>query len=201
MADVVILIPAAGAARRMRGTDKLMEPVGGETCLRRAARLACGTGLHVVVTLPAGGPHAAPRRTELTGLGATALPLADAHDGMSASLRAGAREAGNAAGLMILLPDMPDIADHDLAALLDVFADDPLTPVRAASASGRAGHPVILPHRLFPGLLVLTGDEGARRVLAGEDVNLVPLEGDRAVTDLDTPEEWAAWRASRPGPS
>ena len=104
-------------------------------------------------------------------------------------------------GLMILLPDMPDIADHDLAALLDVFADDPLTPVRAASASGRAGHPVILPHRLFPGLLVLTGDEGARRVLAGEDVNLVPLEGDRAVTDLDTPEEWAAWRASRPGPS
>jgi CTP:molybdopterin cytidylyltransferase MocA len=201
MAGVVILIPAAGAARRMRGADKLMEPVGNETTLRRAVRLACGTGHPVYVTLPQGGPHAAPRRAELTGLSATSLPLPDAHEGMAASLRAGARAAGAAEGLMIHLPDMPDITAGDMTGLIDVFAAEPTCAVRAASADGRAGHPVILPQRLFAALLVLTGDEGARRVLAGEDVNLVPLDGDRAVTDLDTPEEWAAWRARQAGPS
>jgi CTP:molybdopterin cytidylyltransferase MocA len=195
MPDVVILIPAAGAARRMRGADKLMEPVGGETALRRAVRLACGTGHPVYVTLPQGGPHAAPRRGELSGLPVTALPLPDAHEGMAASLRAGARAAGAAEGLMVHLPDMPGLTGEDLSALLEVFASEPTCATRAASADGRAGHPVILPQRLFPALLVLTGDEGARRAMAGEEVNLVPLEGDRAVTDLDTPEEWAAWRA------
>ena len=200
MPDIVILIPAAGAARRMRGADKLMEPVGGETSLRRAVRLACGTGLPVVVTLPGGGPHAAPRRAELAGLPATALPLPDAHEGMAASLRAGARAAGASAGLMIHLPDMPGVEAGDLTTLIEVFAGETTCPVRAASADGRPGHPVILPQRLFPALLVLTGDEGARRALAGEEVNLVPLEGDRAVTDLDTPEEWAAWRARQARP-
>ncbi|MFN0116136.1 MAG: NTP transferase domain-containing protein [Paracoccaceae bacterium] len=199
MAEVVILIPAAGAARRMLGADKLMEPVGEETALRRAARLAASTGARVAVTLPQGGPHAAPRRAELTGLGVTAIPLPDAHEGMAASLRAGARAAGAAEGLMVLLPDMPGIGGEDLAALIRAFAADPTRPVRAASGDGRPGHPAILPRRLFADLLVLAGDEGARRVLAGEVVTLVPLDGDRAVTDLDTPEDWQAWRAGGNG--
>jgi molybdenum cofactor cytidylyltransferase len=44
---------------------------------------------------------------------------------------------------------------------------------------------------------VLTGDTGAREVLKrhSDRVHLVPLKGDRALTDLDTPEDWAAWRA------
>lgn len=197
MAVLSILIPAAGASSRMRGADKLLETVNGMSVLRRTALLATRQVQRVAVTVPDGGPHMAPRRAELQGTGATMLPLPDAHEGMAASLRAGAKWAGSTEGLMILLPDMPEITEDDLAAVRSAFAQDPTRVVRATGFDGTPGHPVILPQRLFAELSVLTGDEGARRVIAGEGVTPVRLPGRHAVTDLDTPEDWDDWRAGR----
>ena len=197
MEDILILIPAAGASSRMRGADKLMEDVGGESALHHTARIARATGSKVVVTLPEGGPHAAPRKGELSGLDVRAQPIGDAHEGMAASFRAGVAAAGNAAGLMVLMPDMPDITQTDLEALVAAFNVTPGTVLRAAAADGTPGHPVIFPRRLYAELAVVTGDVGGRRVLQGERVVLHRLEGRRALNDLDTPEDWAAWRAAR----
>lgn len=194
MEEVLILIPAAGASSRMRGADKLMEDVGGETALHRTARIARATGAKVVVTLPEGGPHVAPRKAELSGLDVVALPVRDAHEGMAASLRTGVEAAGSAPGLMVLLPDMPEITEEDIAGLIAAFAASPTTVLRAAAEDGTPGHPVIFPRRLYAEMAVQTGDVGGRRVLEGERVTLHPLPGRRAVTDLDTPEDWAAWR-------
>jgi molybdenum cofactor cytidylyltransferase len=56
---------------------------------------------------------------------------------------------------------------------------------------------VLFPADLLPELAALTGDTGAREVLTrhATRVHLVPLKGDRALVDLDTPEDWADWRA------
>ena len=200
MTELVVLIPAAGASRRMEGADKLLEGIDGEPVLRRTARTAGAAGGTVLVALPETGPYLAARRATLTGLGVHLLPVPDAHEGMAASLRAGAREIGPAEGLMVLLPDMPDIGADDIRRLVAAFAEDTTRPVRATTEDGaEAGHPVILPRRLMQELGILTGDRGARIVLEGENVRLVPLPGRRAVTDLDTPEDWAAWRAARVG--
>ncbi|WP_413871803.1 nucleotidyltransferase family protein [Albidovulum sp.] len=200
MTELVVLIPAAGASRRMEGADKLLEEIDGEPVLRRTARTAGAAGGTVLVALPETGPYLAARRATLTGLGVHLLPVPDAHEGMAASLRAGAREIGPAEGLMVLLPDMPDIGADDIRRLVAAFAEDTTRPVRATTEDGaEAGHPVILPRRLMQELGILTGDRGARIVLEGENVRLVPLPGRRAVTDLDTPEDWAAWRAARGG--
>lgn len=197
MEEVVILIPAAGASSRMRGADKLMEDVGGETALHRAARIARASGARVYVTLPESGPHSIPRRSELSGIEARALPVRDAHEGMAASLRAGVAAAGSAAGLMVLLPDMPEITESDISDLLAAFEAQPGKIHRAAAENGTPGHPVIFPRRLFAELSVVTGDVGGRRVMTGEEVVLHPLSGQRALLDLDTPDDWAAWRAKR----
>jgi molybdenum cofactor cytidylyltransferase len=197
MTEVVILIPAAGAARRMGGRDKLTEPVGDVPALARAVRMALATGARVIVTLPASGPYLAGRCAALEGTGAEALTVPDAAEGMAASLRAGAAAAGDAAGLMVLLPDMPEIETADLARLIAAFAADPDRPLRAAAGNGTPGHPVILPRRLLPALGRLTGDRGARTVLEGEQVGIVPLPDRRAILDLDTPEDWTAWRRGR----
>ena len=197
MAALVILIPAAGASRRMRGADKLLEDVDDEPVLRRTARIAAEVA-PVLVTLPDTGPLAPARRAALAGLAARILPVADAHEGMAASLRAGAREIGAAEGMMILMPDMPEVTADDLHRLAAAFAADPTRPLRAATEDGtEAGHPVILPRRLMQEVAVLNGDRGARIVLEGETVRVLPLPGRRAVTDLDTPEDWEAWRAGR----
>jgi CTP:molybdopterin cytidylyltransferase MocA len=91
---------------------------------------------------------------------------------------------------------MPEIRTEDLAALVAAFeAAGGETIVRAASEDGRPGQPVIFPARLRPELLVVTGDAGGRDILRREAVRLVPLPGRRALTDLDTPEDFAAWRS------
>lgn len=197
MVDLVILIPAAGAASRMHGTDKLLEDVGGEPVLRRVTRLATETGATVLVALPDTGPYLPARRAAVMGLGARVVPVADSHEGMAASLRAGAQEIGPAEGLMVLLPDMPDIDQADLGQMISAFAEEPTVPLRATDADGTTdGHPVILPRRLMQELAVLNGDRGARVVLDGERIRRIPLPARHAVTDLDTPEDWAAWRAA-----
>ncbi len=193
---IAILIPAAGASARMRGADKLLEPVDGVPLLRRQAEAALATGARVLVTLPPASPG---RAAALDGLAATRLGVPDPTEGMAASIRLGAAAAGTAAGLMILLPDLPEIERADLARLIAAFRADPRRPIlRATAADGTPGHPVLFPRDLLPALAEIRGDTGPRAVLAAHRDRLVdlPLAGRRAVTDLDTPEAWAAWRAA-----
>ncbi len=196
--QMTILIPAAGASRRMLGRDKLLEDVDGQPLLARAVRTALATGAEVFVTLPF-GPQGAARRAALQGLGVVLIAVPDPTEGMAASLRAGAAAHRDGRPLMILLPDLPDLEASDLSAMIAAYVDGPTEPVlRASSEDGAWGHPVILPARLIPTLAQVRGDQGARALLAGVPVRPFPLPGTRAITDLDTPEAWAEWRASRP---
>lgn len=197
MADVVILLPAAGLSSRMRGRDKLLEEVRGEPLLRERARAALSTGCRVLVTLP---PDRAARGAALAALShprLTTVVLPDASEGLAASMRRGAEWALSlgAGGLMVVLPDMPDIGAEDMKIMLQAF--DPETIIRATSENGNAGHPVLLPAAMLASLLTLRGDQGARDLLRLSPVRGVPLPGTRATTDLDTPEDWSAWRATR----
>lgn len=194
-----ILILAAGRSSRMGGTDKLTQQVGGEPLIRHVARQALATGCPVAVTLP---PEAdafgAARRQALVGLDVKIQTVPDPSQGMAASLVAGLAAIPQQAAVLILLADMPDLTMQDLALLLDRHRADPTAILRGAS-NGRPGHPVLFPADLRPDLSQLSGDDGARSVLqrhAGRVV-LVPLPGRHALTDLDTPADWAAWRAAR----
>ena len=188
----VLLLLAAGASRRMRGGDKLLEEVGGTALLARSAREAVATGHDVIVTL---APDRPDRLRAIEGLPVTRVMVSDASEGMGASLRAAVAATPDGAPLAVLLADMPEITATDIAALLRAFdAAGGDRVVRAASEDGRPGQPVIFPARLRADLLALTGDAGGRDILRREDVVLVPLPGRRALTDLDTPEDFAAWR-------
>jgi molybdenum cofactor cytidylyltransferase len=193
----VLLLLAAGSSSRMRGGDKLLEDVGGEPMLTRAARGALATGLEVIVALRPDRPE---RAQALDGLPVARVPVPDATDGMAASLRAAVASAPPGAPVAVLLADMPDIGTRDLLALVAAFnAAGGDTVVRAASEDGHPGQPVVFPARLRPDLLALAGDAGGRDILRREKVLLVPLPGRRALTDLDTPEDFAAWRGAPQG--
>ncbi len=195
MGGIVILLLAAGGSTRMRGADKLLEEIDGEPLLRRHARAMAGLGLPVIVTLP---PRPSGRRDALEDLDVQMVEVADAASGMAASIRAGVRAAVDASGLVLLPADMPDITSGDVQRVIGVFAaEDGGRIVRGTTPDGVPGHPVIFPARCFAALSALTGDIGARRVLQGEDVVEVALPENHALTDLDTPEDWAAWRRRR----
>ncbi|WP_369022861.1 nucleotidyltransferase family protein [Rhodovulum iodosum] len=195
MSETAILILAAGASARMGGRDKLLEPVAGRALLRRQVEAALATGAPVVVTLP---PGADARRAALAGLALRCVEVPDAAEGMAASLRAGvAALPADADAVMVVLADMPEIGAAALAAMLKAGHAAPGAILRATAPDGTPGHPVIFPRRLFPELGRLSGDRGARDILKAQAgrVVAVPLPGDQALTDLDTPEDWAAWRA------
>jgi len=117
--------------------------------------------------------------------------------GLSASIRAGVRAAG-ARPVLVLLADLPEITTDDLSLLLARHAAAPDLILRATAADGTPGHPVLFPDWALPGLAALTGDSGARDLLLQHRnrTDLIALPARHAVTDLDTPEDWAAWRAA-----
>nr|WP_309503423.1 nucleotidyltransferase family protein [uncultured Roseovarius sp.] len=194
--NIAILIPAAGASSRMRGRDKLLEPVGGVPLLARQVGRALDTGADVYVTIRADRPARMAALSELPQDRLILVPVEAPEDGLSASLRAGVRALPDAVqALLILLPDLPEIETEDLLAMIAAQAEAPESPLRACTEDGTPGHPVIFPRRWFGKLGQLTGDRGAGGLLRAADVTCHPLPGRRAITDLDTPEDWANWRA------
>jgi molybdenum cofactor cytidylyltransferase len=194
--SLCVLVLAAGASRRMRGTDKLLEQVDGTALLHRVALLALGTGHPVLLTLP---PDSPARHAALAGLPVQILTVAAAQEGMAASLRAGMAAAPEGSASLLLLADMPEIDAQDLAAMIHAHCATPEMILRGATAAGRAGHPVLFPAWARQGLMQLEGDSGAKPFLQAHAarIRLVPLPASHATTDLDTPEDWAAWRAAR----
>ncbi len=195
---VSAILLAAGAARRMRGRDKLLEPLAdGRPVLRHAAEAALASQAgEVVVVLPPGGEA---RLAALRGTDPRIIEAPDWAEGMAASLRAGlAAVDAEADAVVVLLADMPEVGARDIDRLIAAF--DPAEGrdiCRAVAGDGTPGHPVLFGRRFFETLSGLTGDRGAREVLreARDFVTDVPTPGRGAVTDLDTPEDWAAWRA------
>ena len=194
-----ILILAAGASRRMRGSDKLVQPVGGQALLAHVARMALATGCPVSVTLDANRPA---RVQALAGLAVGKIFVPDPDAGMTASLQAGMAALPPSAGVMVLLADMPDLTTADLQTLLAVARENPDLILRACASDGAPGHPVLFPAWLRPEIAALHGDPGPREVLARhrDRLRLVPLPGLRATTDLDTPEDWATWQKGQGRP-
>lgn len=195
---IPIILLAAGSSSRMRGRDKLLERIDGVPLLRRQAQTARAVSEHVLVALPL-APH--PRYAAIADLDVQTLEVPDAAEGMGASIRTafaalpdGTRKA------MLLLADLPEITPEDLQRVIAATKNAPKALIwRGATEDGKAGHPIVFDHTLFPDLVSLRGDGGGQSVVksAGNHVHLVKLAQQRARMDLDTPEDWEKWRATR----
>lgn len=193
MSNPMILLLAAGASSRMKGRDKMLEPIENQPLLRVMAERCAKAGTTRVVI----GPDQPERRAALEGLDVEIIE-AEGTDGMAASIRAGAKGLKNT-DIMIALADMPEIMASDIHLLLSLHGQRIAPIVQAATAEGAAGQPVVFASKYLAQLAKLEGDAGARSILKAHarDVALIPLKGNRATTDLDTPEDWAKWRANR----
>ena len=197
-APIPIVLLAAGRSTRMRGRDKLLEMVHGLPLLRLLALRALAATPKVIVVLP---DLADARDAALSGVPVRIVRVAGRSAPMADSMGAGvAAVPQRASGAAVALADMPEVTTDDFSSLLRRHADRPGLVLRGATADGRPGHPVVFPASFFEALTRLQGDHGARELLASHPdcVELVPLPGRHAITDLDTPEDWAAWREAHP---
>ncbi len=190
-----ILVLAAGRASRMLSPDaggasphKLLAEFDGEPLIRRSVSTALRAGgreTHVIV-----GYRADEMRSALKGLDVDIIDNHDFDDGMASSLQRGvAALSAGAAGVLIMLADMPAIGSDDLRKMLDAFAQAGGGCVVRAVSGGVRGNPVILPRETFDAVAALEGDVGARHVVAASGLPIVDVDiGDAALLDVDTQE-------------
>ena len=187
---VETVLLAAGRASRMGEANghKLLAVFDGEPLVRRTARAALGAAVgavHAVV-----GYRREAIVEALAGLDIDVVDNPGFASGMAGSLAAGvARVSPEAAGVVVLLADMPGLTEAHLGKLVEAFrARDGRAIVRAAH-DGRRGNPVILPRAAFEEVLRLSGDLGARAIIESGEFEVVDVEiGEAAHLDVDTPE-------------
>ncbi|MEJ5217323.1 nucleotidyltransferase family protein [Cognatishimia sp. D5M38] len=192
---LAILVLAAGQSSRMRGGDKLLEEVEGQPLLQKITSHALDTGAQVYVALQ----NADGRRAAVLPHKAHVITVPQAREGMGVTIATSiAKLPDTVSAAMILPADMPELSAVDFVAMKSAHEAAPDQILRAMSGH-TPGHPVVFPRRCFDALKTLSTDQGAREVVKSEsnDLGRVALPIGHAITDLDTPEDWAAWRAQQ----
>lgn len=113
--------------------------------------------------------------------------------GQASSLRCGVGAlAEDTHAAAVLLADQPTISAAAIDAVVAAWRDGSGPVVRARYRDG-PGHPVLLARSVWPELATLTGDTGARPLLAAHPEWLAEVDVDgNAPPDVDT---WADYRA------
>ncbi len=190
------IILAAGASTRM-GRPKLLLPLGGRPLLQHVLDEAAASCLNEVILVL--GHQARKIRAALSipsrrGIRVVVNP--DYARGQSSSLRLGLRSASpRAEAAAIILGDQPQIIADLIDRMAAAFrsANRPFVRPVYSGPDGRRvpGHPVFLARRIWPEVEKLSGDQGARALLAAHRDWLleVSLEG-APLGDIDTWEDY-----------
>jgi molybdenum cofactor cytidylyltransferase len=195
--SVAAIILAAGRSTRMGGPNKLLAEIDGKKLVRIAAEQALASKASEVVVVT--GHQAELVEKALEGLKVKFVRNADFAGGLAGSVKAGiAAVPESADGAVICLGDMPLIDARLIDRLIEAFAPDRGNLIAVPVADGRRGNPVLWSRRFFKELMTLDGDIGARHLIAkhAEAVAEVPVEGNSAFLDIDTPQALEAARGS-----
>ncbi len=181
--NAAAIILAAGASSRL-GSPKQLVDTGGRSLLRRTAETVCASRAREVFAVL--GFDAPAMQAELQGLPLNVLVNDLWREGISSSIRRAIRSLppGSDAALIVLC-DQPRLTPGHLDALIDASERAPGRPV-ASGYGGSAGVPAVFPRAMFPGLLQLTGDHGAKALLRDSGAGLVTLPWPDGAYDVDT---------------
>jgi molybdenum cofactor cytidylyltransferase len=197
---VAVLMLAAGRSTRMGGPNKLLADANGEPLVVHAVKAALASqAVEVVVVLG----HMA---DQVKAAVLAAVPKArlrfvtnpDFAEGLSTSVRTGMAALGKEIDAAIVqLGDMPGVNSALLDRLMAAFSPVEGRSICVPTVGGKRGNPVLWDRRFFAEMGSLSGDSGAKHLI-GEHADLVcevEMTGEAAITDIDTPEALAAWRA------
>ncbi|MCM5679673.1 nucleotidyltransferase family protein [Schlegelella sp. S2-27] len=195
----VVIVLAAGAGTRFAGqSHKLAQSFGHSTVLGTTLAQVVASHLPAVVVTTralrevAHGWVAAQDVIEVPEAGPGSPQL-----GMGYSIAAGVRARGDAPGWLVLPGDMPLVKASTLRAVAAALQHH---PVAYAQHFGRRGHPVAFSGELFSELATLTGDEGARRIVARYPAAAVEVQDPGVLMDLDTQADLHRLRQAHDAP-
>ncbi len=201
------IILAAGSSSRMgAGRHKLLLPLGNRPVLAHVIAAALASQARPIMIVL--GHQAEQVRTQIATF--TTLPAVISVEnpnylqGMSTSLRTGLQTLLHSqntqeqtfhslSGVIIMLGDQPLLTSHSIDALI---AHKQATGKRiiAPLYNGRRGNPVLFDASLFPELMEISGDEGARSVIERHKQEVATIELSNAIASYDV-DTWEAYQA------
>jgi CTP:molybdopterin cytidylyltransferase MocA len=194
MGPVLGVVLAAGGSTRMGRPKQLAELDGRPLLAHALAALDTAPVDRVVVAL--GG--AAGEVLEHVDLGrAEPLVVEGWAAGMGHVLASTLAQAGDDwAAVVVLLGDQPLVPAGAVTRVVEAWRAG-AGPVVTATYGGRPGHPRLFDRRLLPDLLRLTGDTGARDLLAAHPDRVHRVEVGDLGSDADVDVEADLERVSR----
>lgn len=181
-----VIVVAAGKGSRFADADhKLAQNLGAHSVLGTTLRHAIASELPVVVVTTEGLSDLA-RRT-VAARDVVIVPEVGTPGfeglGMGYSIAMGVTARANAGGWLILPGDMPLVQPASIAAVARELVQHPIV---CAQYKGRRGHPVGFAAELYSELALLTGDDGARRLVSRYPALGLELDDPGVLVDVDT---------------
>lgn len=194
MKRIAAVILAAGASTRM-GLPKQLLPFRGRSLLRHAVQVALTSPCRPVLVII--GAEAHRMREELQGLDVLAAENASWREGIASSIRTaiealvGLPEPPDAA--LFMLCDQPLVTSELLNCLVNTYQAGSHLAV-GCDYGDTLGVPALFDRELFPELMNLRGNQGAKRVLQARAGRAAFVHFPDARIDIDTHEDYARLR-------
>ena len=184
---LAVLIMAAGESRRF-GSCKLLADIDGKPMLQRSIELAQSTDASLI-RIVTGRWHQEIKQAQTSGLidDIDLIYNPDWQRGLGSSISTGISEiASLCAESLILLADQVRVSGEDLKRL--TLRDD-RNQIACASYSKTLGPPAIFPAQFFPQLEKLSGDKGAKALLAELTSTDYQIDIPSAAVDIDVVQD------------
>ena len=196
------VVLAAGRSARL-GRPKQLLDLGGRPVLVHVLANARAAALDDLILVLG---HEAQRiratiASDLAGVQVVDNPRYTA--GQSTSLHTGLRAvATESDAAVVLLGDQPQVGPDVIDALIAMFRETG-APIVMPSYGGVPANPVLIARSLFPEVLAVAGDQGAREVVRAHraDTAFVPFPDRRPPADIDTEADYESLRQSWPHPA
>ncbi|HET6607241.1 MAG TPA: molybdopterin-binding/glycosyltransferase family 2 protein [Rhodopila sp.] len=190
---IAAVVLAAGRSRRMAPHNKLLvRDKNGKTMVERVVDNVLSSNARPILVVTG---HQAEEVEQALGRRPVRFVHAqDYADGLSASLKAGIAAVPPECGAAIVcLGDMPLVTGRMIDRLLSMYDADEGRLIVLPTYRGKQGNPMLWDRRFFSEILEISGDSGARFLVAkhAEAVAEAEMGDDAVLRDFDTTESLA----------
>lgn len=183
------IILAAGQSRRMGRTKQLL-PWKKSTILGTVLEQASASCLDAICLVLGAESKSIQGKMNLHGVQVVLNP--DFTRGQSTSLKAGLKQLPvEVRAVLFLLGDQPLVSSGTIDQIVRAYQKTK-APIVLPVYQGRRGNPVLIDRCLFPRLMQLEGDTGARAVFTEKAASIheIPVEEEGVCQDIDTWEDY-----------
>ena len=173
------------------GRPKQLLPYNGKSLLENAVDAANETEANPVIVVL--GANAAQLEKELDEKKVHIVENKEWEEGMASSIRCGMQTLKHIApstdGVILMVCDQPHVSS---SLLNDLIATQKKTtkPIVTSHYNDVAGPPALFHRSVFPELLALKGEAGARKIVEKYHDNLATVSFEQGAIDIDTEDDY-----------